>query len=147
MILMEAPWFSVAPLKLPTSTGRIVEVDRLDMRLEDLRKYGGVKIIDVYNWVAKLPALGGPPRFLTHDHGVVNTERAQELTINWGARGWRLPDDWYDYVLGMNGDDVVKTPKHPRPDAGELTQAELDVEFNNRTTAESFERRLARILC
>lgn len=149
-LVLEAPWFGVDSLQIPTSTGRLVDIDRIDMRFEDMRNYGGVKIADVYNWIAPLPNGG----FITHDHGIVDEQQAQELMAKWGGpdgkgRAWALPDDWWHYALGTKDGRIVKAPKHPRKETGEPTQEEADQQAQQPSgpPVESYDRRLHNLLC
>ena len=136
-ILLEFPGLGAA-ITIPTTTGKIVEIDRIDMRLEDLGKYSGHKIKDMYNWAGELPHL--PGRYLTHDHGIVSADKVRGLGLI------VLPPDWWEYTSGTLKGQVVKAPKHHRPDRGEVTQEYID-QHGPHGVAESYERRLARVLC
>lgn len=119
MILHEAPWFSVE-MEIPTTTGGRARVERLDPRLEDLKKYGGFPIKDIFNWLAPVPWLGDG-LYLTHDHGIITREHPA-VGMGWAV----LPDDWWEYAKGTIGLNTwTKAPKYNRP--GEPTQEEIDV--------------------
>lgn len=114
-ILNEMPWVSVQQkLSIPTSTGRTVQVDFIDIRLENMIKDGFVDRAAAKGWYAKLPK---SDTFL-HDDGTV-TDVPKDNAV-------QLPDGWWEYSYGLLNDQNVKASKHPRTEQGELSQQELD---------------------
>lgn len=138
-LLLEMPWFSLRPeIRLPTTTGRVVSVDFIDPRMEDMVKNGFIRPADTRKWVAALP---NSDMYLTSDGEVI--EDPQER-ITQGYVG--LPEQWWEFALGMFRDRVVKAARYPRDWQGEQTQEELDRQAPpGMASGESLERALSRI--
>jgi len=121
LVLIEHPHFTV-DLTIPAdASGRLVRIEAIDLRLEDLKRFGGVPIKDLFNWLAPVPWLG-EGLYLTHDHGVISQERVADI----GAESWLvLPDDWWEYALGTVGNAIVKGPKYPRTPEEEMPRGSV----------------------
>lgn len=118
-MLLEEPCFYLShPILLPTSTGRKVQVNGLDMRLEVMR-HAGVIPRNTLRWVAQLP---GTDHYLVNDQ-IVDRNTAAELVQSGHIE---LPDGWWDYVFGLQDDTPVKAAKDWMNRAGEVSQDELD---------------------
>lgn len=132
MLLNEFPWLAIRDsIQLPTTTGRTVTLDFIDIRIEDMIRDGFVSRKAVNGWCAQIP---GTPTFLC-DSGELS-EQPAENTI-------QLPDQWWDYAYGLHKDQNVKAGKYPRAEQGEAPQEQLD----KLVMAEELEARLHRVLC
>lgn len=138
-LLLERPHVSTKTvIKLPTSTGKIVPIDLIDIRLEDMMQ-DGLKLPKtqdpIYHWFALVVG----DEYLTGDGDVVADPKVLE-----DNGYWRLPDNWWQYAVGYYNNKNTKASIRPRFDQGEKSQEELDTETS--VDAESYERRLDGVL-
>lgn len=134
-LLTEMPWLGITGgITIPTSTGREVEIDFIDVRIEEMIRDGLVPHTALRGWYAVLPSSG----LVLTDRGVGRPDEDK-------LRGLiRLPDNWWEYSYGLLDEVNVKASRKPRTEQGEKSQEELD---RAQVPNESLERRLERALC
>lgn len=122
-LLFETPWLAFRGLAntiyIPTSTGKLVEVDQVDIRIEDMLKDGAIQKYSQF-WYATLP---NSDLFLTDDGELIEDVLSY---IKSDREPIQLPDGWWEYAYGLFDGQNVKAAKYVRHEQGELPQEELD---------------------
>jgi len=122
-LLTEMPWLQVE-LEIPTTTGRKVRVDMIDVRIEELISAGLIPR-DKYalSWYAQIPDTNV---FLTSGGELISDPSVVVGDDPENPQAKPLPEEWWQFAYGSYKERNVKASINPRTEQGEQSQEELD---------------------